>query len=176
MIDLWTMDRLCVLGPNGRVGGQRNGQWKLRSNAFQFPSLAVWGWTVNPFTRDRPSSVPCVAVFILHGHIRTVKRNMSMYYVVAGCRIRSPLPKHQTQADQPIEGGKDWVSSKTLIIYNLSLGVNFGMHVIQKKKKERKEKNERGRYRKRRLRAPNPKIFFFFFLTRSSSTKSQKKM
>ena len=42
VIDLRTMDRLCVRGPNGRVSGQ----WKQRmenENAFRFPSLAVWG-------------------------------------------------------------------------------------------------------------------------------------
>ena len=46
-IDLRTMDRLCVRRPNGWVGGQR--KWRMEDVTFRFPSLAVWGCTVNPF-------------------------------------------------------------------------------------------------------------------------------
>ena len=61
VIDLWTMDRLCLHGPNSTVGGQRK-QRMESEKAFRFPSLAVWGWTVN---HSRSTLVsPCVAAFI----------------------------------------------------------------------------------------------------------------
>ena len=72
VIDLWTMDRLCVRGHNGRVGGQR--KWIMESeNAFRFPlipSLAVWGWTINPSYLRSTLDSPCVAVFIQENYWR----------------------------------------------------------------------------------------------------------
>ena len=63
VIDLWTINRLCVRGPNVRVAGQRK-QRMESENAFLFPSLAVWGWTVNPFHSQSTFVSLCVAVFI----------------------------------------------------------------------------------------------------------------
>ena len=56
MIDLRTMDRLCVCGLNGTESWTKemeNGRWEC---SFRFPSLAVWGW-YEQSSRDRPSAV-----------------------------------------------------------------------------------------------------------------------
>ena len=37
-----------------------NGKWER----FRFPSLAIWGWTVNPLHSRSTLGSPCVAVFI----------------------------------------------------------------------------------------------------------------
>ena len=47
VIDLRTMDRLCVRGPNDRVGGQRKRRMGSE-NAFRFPSLLSLGLNSQP--------------------------------------------------------------------------------------------------------------------------------
>ena len=62
VIDLRTMDRLCVRGPTGRVDGQRKRRME-GENAFTVSISGSLEQSIS-FTRERPSSVPCVEVFI----------------------------------------------------------------------------------------------------------------
>ena len=76
--DLRTMDRHHVRGHNGRVGGQR--KWRMESkNAFRFPSLAVRGWTVNPFYSQSTLGSPCVLAIDPRQSMRTRNRPSAVH-------------------------------------------------------------------------------------------------
>ena len=78
--------RLCVRGPNSRVGGQRKRRmerWKMRFGFHLWQSAAEQSI---PFTSDWPSSVPCVAVFnyqvltwCVRGYSSVVERSLRMW-------------------------------------------------------------------------------------------------
>ena len=57
VIDLRTMDRLCVRGPNGRVDGQRKRRMEGENAVFGFHIWQSGAEQSTPFTRDRPLAV-----------------------------------------------------------------------------------------------------------------------
>ena len=67
VIDLRTMDRLCVRGPNGTESVDKgNREWKVRMQfSVSISCSRVWGWTVK--SRSTLGS-RCAAVFIMYLH------------------------------------------------------------------------------------------------------------